>query len=39
MQNTVKILRIRTHKKIAVIVVKIGTVSFYYRVIGPKDAD
>ena len=35
----VKILKIQTHGKISVIIQKIGTVLFYYRVMVRKDAD
>ena len=37
--NTVKILKVRTPEKIAVNILKNGTVSFYYTVKSPKDAD
>ena len=37
--NTVKNLKIRTPEKFAVIIIKVGTVWFYDRVMHPKDAD
>ena len=37
--RTVKIIKIRTPKINCCNYPKIGTVSFYYRVMGPKDAD